>query len=132
MPVMVWVPAAIVGAGVMAMLVQSPCCLVLVVEMVVGLSVGFAASHLRFRLARRTPLAQQRRQYLIGLRATNPKPKRCDRGPGRGVAAGQLQDFHVHFGRFIQERDMYYVASSIVIPITEHHKLSFAEVVGPG
>jgi len=64
-------------------------------------------------------------------RQKNPNPKRCNPGPGRGVAAGQLQEFNNHFSNFIQERNMYYVSSSILIPLTKRDRLSFAEVVGP-
>ncbi|CAK9068655.1 unnamed protein product [Durusdinium trenchii] len=91
-----------------------------------GLCTGAVAFALRRRS--RTALAQRRRQFLkewpLAL-------QRCGRGPERSMSAGQLQDFLQFFETFIKERSMYYVCSNIVKPLTELHKMSLVELVGP-
>jgi len=58
-------------------------------------------------------------------------PVPCDRGPDRAVSFLQLRQFRSCFQSFILDRNMYYVVSNMIIPLTEKSKLSYAELVGP-
>ncbi|CAE7707266.1 crt [Symbiodinium sp. CCMP2592] len=62
---------------------------------------------------------------------TNPTPRSCQRGASRAISASQLLDFYHSFKDFILRRNMYYLCSNIVRPLTKPLQLSYAEMVGP-
>ncbi|CAE7291939.1 crt [Symbiodinium natans] len=59
------------------------------------------------------------------------RPAMCQRGPDRALRLGQLQDLYEFFSLYIRDRNMYYLCSNIVKPLTFADKLSYAELVGP-
>ncbi|CAE8707338.1 unnamed protein product, partial [Polarella glacialis] len=69
--------------------------------------------------------------YNRQIQDVMPEPWPCPKGAGRAIMASDLAELWEFFRFFIGDRDMYYVASNIVKPITEEARLSFAEVVGP-
>ena len=73
----------------------------------------------------------QRSGFLRTLEAQNPRPQACPAGSGRAVSAKQLADFFEYFRAFVQSRDMYFVVSNIVQPLTAASELSYSELVGP-
>ena len=52
-------------------------------------------------------------------------------GASRSVHFCNLQEFYSTFEMFILQRDMYYVARNIIMPLTRPSRLSFAEMTGP-
>eukprot|EP00931_Biecheleriopsis_adriatica_P049641 TRINITY_DN28717_c0_g2_i1.p1 TRINITY_DN28717_c0_g2~~TRINITY_DN28717_c0_g2_i1.p1 ORF type:complete len:1287 (+),score=208.52 TRINITY_DN28717_c0_g2_i1:42-3902(+) len=78
-----------------------------------------------------TPLAKRLQNFKKVLRAENPEPQTCPRGPSRAVTCGQLLDLLQYFQGFIIERNMYYLCANIVLPLTKPHQLSYAELAGP-
>jgi len=78
-----------------------------------------------------TPMRRRHRDYLKRLQAQGKIPQRCPRGAGRAIRAGQLVEFFTFFEPFMKDRTMYYVCASLIMPLTERVKLSFAELLGP-
>lgn len=78
-----------------------------------------------------TPLAKRLQKFQNILKAENPKPEACPRGPSRAVTCGQLFDLLQYFQGFIMERNMYYLCANLVLPLTKPHQLSYAELAGP-
>ena len=52
-------------------------------------------------------------------------------GDSRSVHVRDLRDFFSTFETFIGERDMFYIVSNIIKPLTQPLNLSFAEMAGP-
>ena len=52
-------------------------------------------------------------------------------GDSRSVHLRDLQDFYSTFDMFIGQRNLYYIASNIIKPLTQPLNLSFAEMAGP-
>lgn len=84
----------------------------------------------RVRL-RTTPLQRRLRGFGKSIRSQNPRPRCCHRGPGRAVSMGDIWNLFETFQYFVADRDMYYVASNIVSPLSRSSQLSYAELVGP-
>jgi len=62
----------------------------------------------------------------------NPHPQPCARGHARAISARQMLDFFQAFQEYIgSSRNMYYVCSNILLPLTKSYKLSYAELAGP-
>jgi len=61
----------------------------------------------------------------------NPTPHACKRGAGRALNINQIVDLYEEFKSFIQDRNLYYVDSNIVRPLTKSCHLSLAEFMGP-
>ncbi|CAE7813524.1 unnamed protein product [Symbiodinium sp. CCMP2456] len=61
----------------------------------------------------------------------NPTPHACKRGAGRALNISQIVDLYEEFKSFIQDRNLYYVDSNIVRPLTKSCHLSLAEFMGP-
>jgi len=59
----------------------------------------------------------------------NPQGQ-CPRGQGRAITAGQLWDFFIFWQSYICNRNMYYVVSNVVKPLTRPRKISYAELAG--
>ncbi|CAJ1377348.1 unnamed protein product, partial [Effrenium voratum] len=78
-----------------------------------------------------TPLARRLRSFRETLLKANPAPRVTPRGPSRAIAADQIQDLLDTFRDFIGHRNMHYVANNLLLPLTEAHRLSYAELVGP-
>lgn len=78
-----------------------------------------------------TPMESRRRRFYKVL-TDGCKPQACEPGGDRAISAKQLVDFMEYFQAFIGARDMYYVVSNIITPLTEKDKLSYAELAGPG
>jgi len=77
-----------------------------------------------------TPLARKRNQWREKLLQKH-KPVACDRGPGRAIEAGKLCDFHTYFQEAIGKRNMTYVVSNLLLPLTKQDRMSYAELAGP-
>lgn len=85
-----------------------------------------------FRLRRDRPrIRKNQGQYRAALRLKNPEPVSCAKGPSRAITEGQLSQLHEAFSHFIRDRNMYYVDSDIIRPLTKLDQLSFAELAGP-
>ncbi|CAE7874708.1 PDIL1-4, partial [Symbiodinium sp. KB8] len=54
----------------------------------------------------------------------------CPRGHSRAITAGQLWDFFIFWQSYICSRNMYYVVSNVVKPLTRPRKVSYAELAG--
>ena len=78
--------------------------------------------------AAQTPISKSRQVFLKKIQNAE---KLVDRGAARGVGYPDLVSFYKFFQSFIKHRSMYYVASNLVVPLTQEHKVSFAELVGP-
>lgn len=90
-----------------------------------------AGQHLRQRFAdMQTPISKSRQVFLKKVKKSKVE-KRVDRGAARGVGYMDLLSFYKFFQSFIRHRSMYYVASNLVVPLTQEDQLSFAELVGP-
>jgi len=61
----------------------------------------------------------------------NPTPHACKRGAERALNINQIVDLYEEFKSFIQDRNLYYVDSNIVRPLTRSCHLSLAEFMGP-
>eukprot|EP00929_Paragymnodinium_shiwhaense_P065661 TRINITY_DN32899_c0_g1_i1.p1 TRINITY_DN32899_c0_g1~~TRINITY_DN32899_c0_g1_i1.p1 ORF type:complete len:1383 (+),score=148.76 TRINITY_DN32899_c0_g1_i1:212-4360(+) len=85
----------------------------------------FAATPLEHTLVR------YRRQVLSQRGGFGRWPRPFDRGAARAICAGRIEELHLEFQDTIGDRSTYFVDTSIVRPLTEYHKLSFAELVGP-
>jgi len=83
------------------------------------------------RMRSRTMLETCLDLYDAEIKSENPSPRKCPRGPDRALKAGQLQQFFEHFRSVITDRNMYFVESNIIRPLTKPYRLSFAEFVGP-
>lgn len=57
---------------------------------------------------------------------------RCGRGPQRGVSHEQMRELFRVFHDMIGNRNAYYLDQQIIRPLTEKHKISYAELVGCG
>eukprot|EP00435_Cladocopium_sp_Y103_P060877 s75_g22.t1 len=84
-----------------------------------------------FRGLRRSPLdkaLKEHTEYLQYCCSTS----HCPNGPGRAVEGAQLHKFLETFEKLIGEsRNMYYVVSNIIRPLTKPSQLSYAELAGP-
>ena len=108
--------------------VQSP---VIVADLTLGFALALLLHALLWCLSLRTPLAVQREGFQQSLRQQHPGMQRCPSGSGRAISAKQLSDFFEYFQGFIRGRDMYFVDSNIVRPLTATCQLSYSEMVGP-
>jgi len=78
-----------------------------------------------------TPIVRRLTHFRERLHSQNSEPQSCDRGPTRAVSAGQIADLLSYFEDFIRHRNMYYVSSNILLPLTKPERLSYAELAGP-
>eukprot|EP00931_Biecheleriopsis_adriatica_P017031 TRINITY_DN12357_c0_g1_i1.p1 TRINITY_DN12357_c0_g1~~TRINITY_DN12357_c0_g1_i1.p1 ORF type:complete len:794 (-),score=64.90 TRINITY_DN12357_c0_g1_i1:419-2569(-) len=83
------------------------------------------------KAARNTPMSKLQTSWQQQNAIENPNPEECERGAARAVTAAQLMSLNDFFGSFIGDRNMYYVCSNLVMPLTKPHQLSFAELIGP-
>eukprot|EP00438_Fugacium_kawagutii_P012098 Skav209447 [mRNA] locus=scaffold2199:120526:124871:- [translate_table: standard] len=84
-----------------------------------------------FKLCKHTPISDSRAQFLKQLRQSVPKPVVTERGAARGVTLQKLQFFQNFFQGFIRDRSMYFVASNLIVPLTQEDGVSYAELIGP-
>jgi len=68
---------------------------------------------------------------LSNFRSLLRKPEEVPRGAARAVEIESISNLLVQFQFFIGNRNMYYVNTNILLPITKPFGLSFAEMVGP-
>eukprot|EP00435_Cladocopium_sp_Y103_P075834 s332_g66.t1 len=68
---------------------------------------------------------------LSNFRSLLPKPQNVPRGAARALEVESISNLLVQFQFFIGNRNMYYVSTNILLPITEPLALSFAEMIGP-
>ncbi|CAK9040530.1 unnamed protein product [Durusdinium trenchii] len=80
-----------------------------------------------------TPTQRKLRRHIKNMAGCNPNPMltRREKGPHRAIRAGHLLDLATTFHDCIRHRDMYYVATNIIKPVTKPYRLSYAECVGP-
>lgn len=57
--------------------------------------------------------------------------RQCPKGPERAICLQQLEDLYNFFSHHIGSRNMYYLCSNLVKPLTMQVALSYAELVGP-
>ncbi|CAE7220678.1 unnamed protein product [Symbiodinium natans] len=90
-----------------------------------------AAWLLRFLRERPSPIHQSIQVFLRDLQRRHPNPVACKKGPDRALTAYQIFDLMQQFQQYIRDRNLYYIDSNIVQPLTSHVKLSLAELLGP-
>jgi len=78
-----------------------------------------------------SPIHQSIQVFLRDLQRRNPNPVACKKGPDRALTAYQIFDLMQQFQQYIRDRNLYYIDSNIVHPLTFHVKLSLAELLGP-
>jgi len=81
-------------------------------------------------LYEKTPLMQAHCDYRRKVHPTRSDGHVADHPHHCGVTAGVLWDLLEHYGAFILDRNMHYVVSNIVLPLTEPSKSSFAAIWG--
>lgn len=101
----------------------------------IGIAVALAVSipvHLFVWISsfKYTPLHRKRSHFRQRL-LTRHTPSCCERGPGRAIGADKLVELLDYFHDYIRNRDMYYVAANLLLPLTKPNRLSYAELVGP-
>lgn len=69
------------------------------------------------------------RQELVLRRGSFPE---TERGEKRGISFNQISHFYRTFEGYILQRNMYYICSNLILPLTTPEQLSFADLVGPG
>lgn len=129
-PVLFWLGMAALAIIILASLAPIPWWYLLLTA---GLALASVLS-LRLRAARLdalTPLQRLLRQYALHLRAAT-SPASCEPGGLRAVSIARILHFHEFFRSLIQHRNMHYVCTSIIKPVTKKSQLSFAELAGPG
>lgn len=97
-------------------------------DLVAGAAVGIA--HQCWRRTHRPKLQQRIRKFRRELLVLAPHPTSTPRGPGRAVALEKLQQFYNTFCDFIRHRDMHYVNSNLVLPLTHESKVAYADLIG--
>jgi len=55
---------------------------------------------------------------------------RSERGPARGIMAGQLWELLSCFLQYIEDRNMHYVCENLVKPLTKPEHVAYADLVG--
>ena len=125
------VPTAIVVAVLSGNHMQH----VLVTIMAFALPLALLAAALHPALAwllrrQRTPLQDAHEEYLSKIRVAGPSVERRDHPKDHGIAAGALFEFWEHFQRFLLDRNMHFVVSNIVLPLTAKKKVSFVDLLG--
>jgi len=78
-----------------------------------------------------SPMQRKLNRHAKRLARANPDPSAVPKGPSRAIRAGNVVDVYGAFDDCIRSRDMYYVATNIIKPLTKPSRLSYAEVVGP-
>jgi len=78
-----------------------------------------------------SPMQRKLNRHAKRLARANPDPSAVPKGPSRAIRAGNVVDVYGAFDDCIRSRDMYYVATNIIKPLTKASRLSYAEVVGP-
>ncbi|CAE7410388.1 unnamed protein product [Symbiodinium natans] len=86
---------------------------------------------LRYVREKPSPIHQSIQVFLRDLQRRNPNPVACKKGPDRALTAYQIFDLMQQFQQYIRDRNLYYIDSNIVQPLTSHVKLSLAELLGP-
>ncbi|CAE7658377.1 unnamed protein product [Symbiodinium pilosum] len=102
-----------------------------ILMMVIGALVAFAVNCWRNKVLSKTDLQRDLLAFEHQLQELhqNPQPQ-CARGQCRAITAGQLWDFFIFWQSYIFNRNMYYVVSNVVKPLTRPWKLSYAELAG--
>ena len=73
-----------------------------------------------------------RNRCLFAARLRAHQPQACPKGPERGLGLGKIQELYDFFSAYIGlHRNMYYLCSNIVKPLTARDQLSYAELAGP-
>ncbi|CAE7624209.1 unnamed protein product [Symbiodinium sp. CCMP2456] len=97
-----------------------------------GCLAGFVISRLlHFLIPKDSSIWYALVRFQEKLRERNPVPAPCNKGPQRALTAFQIFDFMNEFQHYIRDRNLYYIDSNIVRPLTSELKLSLAEVLGP-
>ncbi|CAE7917819.1 unnamed protein product, partial [Symbiodinium necroappetens] len=97
-----------------------------------GCLAGFVNSRLlHFLIPKDSSIWYALVRFQEKLRERNPVPAPCNKGPQRALTAFQIFDFMNEFQHYIRDRNLYYIDSNIVRPLTSELKLSLAEVLGP-
>jgi len=78
-----------------------------------------------------SPMQVMQKRFLRQLARANPNPRRCEPGPGQSLSAGKVNDFFEFFQSVIVSRNMYYLNTNLVKPLTEKFRLSYADLAGP-
>lgn len=98
----------------------------------VAIFMAVMTHYISFLLRRKQPrIRTLQRRYRAELRLRNKTPASCPKGPSRAITEDQLRQLYETFSHFIRDRNMYYVDSNVIRPLTSRDKLSFAELAGP-
>ncbi|CAE7945705.1 ECHIA [Symbiodinium sp. KB8] len=93
---------------------------------------GLALAALVHRWTHPTDCDLCRDRCHFAARLRTHQPQACPKGPERGLALGKIQELHDFFSAYIGlHRNMYYLCSNIVKPMTARDQLSYAELAGP-
>eukprot|EP00811_Abedinium_folium_P036123 NODE_8861_length_1464_cov_5.495886.p1 GENE.NODE_8861_length_1464_cov_5.495886~~NODE_8861_length_1464_cov_5.495886.p1 ORF type:complete len:438 (-),score=71.81 NODE_8861_length_1464_cov_5.495886:151-1293(-) len=107
---------------------RSPVTLEAVLCIILG---AMAALACKLAARRKKPLLEwQVGEYSAKLCKTTPIMS--ESGPARAIKLGDLTDFYMTFQRFIRGRNMHYIVSNIISPITAKYKVAYADMVRPG
>ena len=97
-----------------------------------GCALGFVIARiLKYWRQRWSPIHESLARFRRKLKDRNPNPVACNRGPDRALTAYQIFDLMHDFRPYIRDRNLYYIDSNIVHPLTSNVKLSLAELLGP-
>ena len=97
-----------------------------------GCVLGFFLSRiLRYGFQKLSPIWYALARFQEKLHERNPCPVECSKGPDRALTAFQIFDLMNEFQQFIRDRNLYYIDSNIVRPLTSQQQLSLAELLGP-
>lgn len=79
----------------------------------------------------RTQLRAKRTEFEQVLRQAVQKPMLTPPGPSRAISSKQLRDFMDFFRGIIANRNMYFIDTNLVRPLTRRQHISYAELAGP-
>ncbi|CAE7476370.1 unnamed protein product [Symbiodinium natans] len=105
---------------------------VVIVAWLIAFLLAFLASQaLKMSQTTRNSISERIDRFKGKMHLVHPSPHACPRGPDRALSISQIVDLYEEFKSFIQDRNLYYVDSNIVRPLTQSCRLSLAEFMGP-
>ncbi|CAE7531174.1 AMT1-1 [Symbiodinium sp. CCMP2592] len=105
---------------------------VVVVTWLITFILAFGGSQMiKMGMTTRNAISDKIDRFKSKVYRVNPTPHACKRGAERALNINQIVDLYEEFKSFIQDRNLYYVDSNIVRPLTRSCHLSLAEFVGP-
>eukprot|EP00439_Symbiodinium_sp_Y106_P087045 s62_g38.t2 len=100
--------------------------------MLLGCLLGFLISRvLKYFLQRWSPIHHSIAAFQEKLCERQYVPTSCERGADRALTAWQIFELMSEFKQYIRDRNLYYIDSNIIHPLTRQCQLSLAELLGP-